>query len=88
MHSLCRHAGELKRYAFYGPLSVRILANLAAAWSSNAALLPPPDPLVALCQGPGQEVICEAGGEVPNFLGFYLAPAAGPANAAMAIKFL
>ena len=32
----------------------------------------PPDPLLALCQGPGQEVICEAGGEVPNFLGFYL----------------
>jgi hypothetical protein len=32
----------------------------------------PPDPLVALCQGPGQEPICEAGGEVQNLLGFYL----------------
>jgi hypothetical protein len=27
---------------------------------------------VALCQGPGQELICEAGDEVQKFLGFYL----------------
>jgi hypothetical protein len=35
----------------------------------------PPDPLMALCQGPGQEVIGDLRsrrGEVPNFLGFYL----------------
>jgi hypothetical protein len=27
---------------------------------------------VAFCQGPGQEPICEAGGEVQTFLGVYL----------------
>jgi hypothetical protein len=43
---------------------------------SNAAPLPP-GPLVALCQGSGQELICEAWGEVPNFLGFYLLGAWG-----------